>query len=65
MAHPRTPATSQPYEVLFFDDFTSPELDRSASNVKVTGQVYNNEKQATSTRLKTKSSLKNAAKPMG
>lgn len=46
MAHQRTPAPSQQTEVLFFDDFTSPELDRSVWNVEVTGQVYNNEQQA-------------------
>lgn len=31
---------------LFFDDFTSPELDRSKWNVEVTGQITNNEQQA-------------------
>ena len=46
MAHQRTPATSQQPEVIFFDDFTSPALNRSAWNVEVTGQVYNNEQQA-------------------
>src|SRR4026209_1317420 len=32
--------------VLFFDDFTGPELDRSKWNVIVTGRTVNNEQQA-------------------
>ena len=31
---------------LFFDDFTSEELDRTRWNVEVTGNIYNNEQQA-------------------
>lgn len=33
-------------ETIFFDDFTSAELDRSIWNVEVTGQTVNNEQQA-------------------
>lgn len=33
-------------EVIFFDDFTGPELDRGSWNVEVTGPVYNRENQA-------------------
>lgn len=33
-------------EVIFFDDFTSGELDRSKWNVRTTGRVYNQEQQA-------------------
>jgi beta-glucanase (GH16 family) len=33
-------------KVLFFDDFSSPTLDRSRWNVRVSGPVYNNEQQA-------------------
>lgn len=33
-------------EILFFDDFTTPELDRTRWNVRVTGEIYNNEQQA-------------------
>ena len=33
-------------ETIFFDDFNSPELNRSLWNVEVTGQVVNNEQQA-------------------
>ncbi len=33
-------------EVLFFDDFTLGELDRSKWNVRITGAVYNQEQQA-------------------
>jgi beta-glucanase (GH16 family) len=32
--------------VLFFDDFGSGELDRSRWNVRITGDIYNNEQQA-------------------
>jgi beta-glucanase (GH16 family) len=32
--------------VLFFDDFRSGELDRSKWNVRITGNIYNNEQQA-------------------
>ena len=32
--------------VLFFDDFSSPELDRSKWNVRITGTIYNDEQQA-------------------
>lgn len=33
-------------DVLFHDDFSSKELDRSKWNVRVTGSIYNNEQQA-------------------
>ena len=33
-------------EVLFFDDFSSGELDRTKWNVRVTGSIYNDEQQA-------------------
>lgn len=33
-------------ELLFFDDFTSPHLDRSKWNVRTTGRVVNDEQQA-------------------
>lgn len=33
-------------EVLFFDDFTGPELDRAKWNVRTTGSIYNDEQQA-------------------
>lgn len=46
MAHLRISSTSQQSDVLFFDDFTSPELDRSNWNVEVTGKIHNNEHQA-------------------
>lgn len=46
MAYQSTLSTSQQPEIIFFDDFTSPELDRSAWNVEVTGKVHNNEQQA-------------------
>lgn len=32
--------------ILFFDDFSSKEMDRSKWNVRVTGNIYNNEQQA-------------------
>lgn len=32
--------------VLFFDDFSSEELDRSKWNVRITGDIYNDEQQA-------------------
>ena len=32
--------------VLFFDDFASKQLDRSRWNVRITGNIYNNEQQA-------------------
>ncbi len=32
--------------VLFFDDFRAKELDRSKWNVRITGNVYNDEQQA-------------------
>ena len=40
--------TEQPseLEIVFFDDFTSNNLDRSKWNVEITGPVYNNEQQA-------------------
>lgn len=46
MAHQHPTSISQQPEVIFFDDFTAPELDRSHWNVEVTGQVHNNEQQA-------------------
>ena len=33
-------------DVLFFEDFSSKELDRSKWNVRITGNIYNNELQA-------------------
>lgn len=33
-------------DILFFDDFTSDELDRSKWNVRITGPIYNQEQQA-------------------
>lgn len=33
-------------ELIFFDDFTSHELDRSKWNVEITGQIHNKEQQA-------------------
>jgi beta-glucanase (GH16 family) len=33
-------------EVLFFDDFTSHELDRAKWNIRITGNTYNDEQQA-------------------
>lgn len=33
-------------DVLFFDDFSSKELDRSKWNVRITGNIYNDEQQA-------------------
>lgn len=33
-------------EVVFFDDFTTPDLDRTKWNIRVTGEIYNNEQQA-------------------
>ena len=35
-----------PNDILFFDDFAGPELDRSKWNVIVTGRTVNNEQQA-------------------
>lgn len=46
MPSQKTLTTSQQTEIIFFDDFTLPELDRSIWNVEVTGQIYNNEQQA-------------------
>lgn len=42
------PTIEQPPQdaILFFDDFTGKQLDRSIWNVEVTGAVYNNEQQA-------------------
>lgn len=42
------PTLEQPPQegILFFDDFTAPQLDRSTWNVEVTGPVYNDEQQA-------------------
>jgi beta-glucanase (GH16 family) len=42
------PTNKQPSEseILFFDDFTFNELDRSKWNVEITGPVYNSEQQA-------------------
>ncbi len=37
---------SQTEDILFFDDFTSEELDRTKWNVDITGKIVNNEKQA-------------------
>ena len=33
-------------KVLFYDDFSSPELDRSIWNARVTGKTVNDEQQA-------------------
>lgn len=33
-------------EIVFFDDFRSLELDRTKWNVRITGEIYNNEQQA-------------------
>ena len=38
--------TSASEDVLFFDDFTAPELDRARWNVRVTGEIHNTEQQA-------------------
>jgi hypothetical protein len=43
-AIPESPEPSTP--VLFFDDFSAPELDRSLWNVRTTGRIYNDEQQA-------------------
>jgi beta-glucanase (GH16 family) len=34
------------HEILFFDDFTAPQLNREFWNVEVTGKIYNQEQQA-------------------
>jgi hypothetical protein len=42
-----TPERPEPSaSVLFFDDFSAPELDRSLWNVRTTGRIYNDEQQA-------------------
>ncbi|MFZ2488981.1 MAG: glycoside hydrolase family 16 protein [Anaerolineae bacterium] len=46
MSDTASPASTVITEVLFFDDFTSSELDRTKWNVRVTGEIYNNEQQA-------------------
>lgn len=46
MAHQQISSTAQQPEIIFFDDFTSPQLDRSVWNVEVTGKIHNNEQQA-------------------
>lgn len=33
-------------EVIFFDDFTAPQLNRECWNIEVTGKIYNQEQQA-------------------
>ena len=33
-------------ELIFFDDFTSNELDHKKWNVEITGEIHNNEQQA-------------------
>lgn len=38
--------TPSPARALFFDDFSSGELDRSKWNVRITGDIYNDEQQA-------------------
>jgi beta-glucanase (GH16 family) len=38
--------STQASEIIFFDDFSSDELDRSRWNVQITGEVFNNEQQA-------------------
>ncbi len=43
---PPTSEQTSESEILFFDDFTSNELDRSKWNVEITGPIYNNEQQA-------------------
>lgn len=37
---------SNTQEIIFFDDFTSNELDRNRWNVEITGKTHNNEQQA-------------------
>ena len=39
-------AANDPAEVVFFDDFSGPALDRARWNVEVTGQWVNDEQQA-------------------
>jgi len=43
---PQEPHAAQKPEVIFFDDFSGPALDRSKWNVIVTGMTVNNEQQA-------------------
>jgi beta-glucanase (GH16 family) len=43
---PQEPPSPQKPEVVFFDDFAGPTLDRSKWNVIVTGRTVNNEQQA-------------------
>jgi beta-glucanase (GH16 family) len=43
---PSTNEQSSELDIVFFDDFTSKDLDRSKWNVEITGPVYNNEQQA-------------------
>ena len=38
--------TATATEVLFFDDFASHELDRARWNIRITGNIYNDEQQA-------------------
>jgi beta-glucanase (GH16 family) len=40
------PAGAPSAELLFFDDFSGPELDRKQWNVQTTGRVFNDEQQA-------------------
>src|SRR5688500_5980903 len=42
----KRPMTNNKEQLLFFDDFTSRQLDRSKWNVRTTGRVVNNEQQA-------------------
>jgi beta-glucanase (GH16 family) len=42
----KSPSHSIDPETIFFDDFTSDQLDRSIWNVEITGQTVNNEQQA-------------------
>ena len=39
-------AAAPPADVLFFDDFSAPELDRAKWTVRITGEVHNEEQQA-------------------
>jgi len=45
-AAPRYQAPTPDPELLFFDDFSTGQLDRSKWNVIVTGRTVNNERQA-------------------
>jgi len=46
MTQIRKSSNLQQSDVLFFDDFTSPELNRLAWNIEVTGKIHNEEQQA-------------------